>query len=943
MATSTTLTPLGSNRQARNALFAAIVIGGIALLNLRNAITQAFPPHGALWQHIAEIIIHSLLLLAVFSAILLIRRGERERGVWRLITFFLVVAVIQVFLREGIGLAYGVMTALLLSTIGYLTLPPRQSAQATDAAFTASAFLIIFDLYANTFLTRLPTPASIIISTNYLAIFVFLLELVILFTQARTLSLNAKIASLFSLFVVVVVFLVGTMSIRILGNALTQQQNRSLLASAHQVANRLDQFIATNLNILSGEALQPDLSLYLLAHKSGFFDPTTRNRPLQVLKIYQSREPQAILSYGLLDENGINILDTNSSLIGHSEADQEHFFATFKSGLPHISPVLFDKDGKGYLYFSAPVRDAQDHVIGVLRAQYDASILQRIAQEFNNVAGNSAFAAIVDENGLFLAHGRQPELRFKAIRPISSQQIELLQKTNRLPADTSNLFLPFSGLAQGLLNAERQPTFDAQAHTIDETQGRETITDANAAVSLKARPWKVLYSQSYEAFLEPLNVLRRGIIVAGALLAAIGAILGTVIVRALVSPLQRLSKVAGQIAQGDLAARADIHQEDEIGILAGTFNAMAEQLSATIGQLESRVAERTRDLERRALQIQTAAEIGNAAASFRDLNTLLNRVSYLISSRFGFYHVGIFLLDEKGEYAVLRATNSAGGQRMLARGHRLKVGEIGIVGFVTASGKPRIALDVGEDAVYFDNPDLPDTRSEMALPLIVGGKILGALDVQSTAEAAFSPEDVSILQVLADQLAIAIENARLFEQNQQAIETIRRAYGELSRAAWRRFQTGSGISGFISHESGSVIPLTQKEPASHKPQFPQLSEDGKTLFVPIRIQNLVIGIIRLKKADSAPAWAEDEIQTVTTLSDRLGGALESARLYREAQYRAEAERVIAEISNKIGASIEFESILQTTAEELSRALGNPEVLIQIQPTQNMPGSSTPSD
>ncbi|MGC8856050.1 MAG: GAF domain-containing protein, partial [Anaerolineae bacterium] len=841
-------TPLASNRQARNAFLATIAIAGIAFLNLSNAITQTLTPAGALWQHIAEIAINLLLLIVVLSVIPFIRRGDIERAIWRLVVSFLVAAVIQVSLREAIGLAQGVMTAMLLSAIGYLTLSPRQAARTTALAFSISALMIIFDLYANHFFTRLPTPDSLARSTTNLAAFVFLFQVIILISQARTLSLNTKIANLFSLFTVMAVFLIGMMSIRILSDSLTQQQNRALLGSAQQVANRLDQFIVTNLDILRAEAIQPDLSLYLLIRKTSFFDPTTRNRPLQILKLYQSREPQAILSYGLLDENGINVLDTNGSLIGHSEADQEHFFAAFKSGLPHVSPLIFDKDGKGYIYFSAPVRDTQDHVIGVLRAQYDASILQNMVQEFNNLAGNSAFAIIVDENGLFLAHGLQPELRFKAIRPLSNRQLEFLQKANRLPPDTSHLFLDLPGLADGLLNADRQPNFKAQTHiALDEMEASEKLTqldtdDANAAVSLNTRPWKVIYSQSYELFLEPVNVLRRGIIVAGAILATLEAVLGVVAMRALITPLQRLTEVTAQIAQGDLTARADVQQEDEIGILASTFNAMAEQLSSIINQLENRVAERTRDLERRAIQLQTAAEIGSAAASLHDLDTLLPRLTYLISSRFGFYHVGIFLLDDEGEYAVLRAANSAGGQRMLARGHRLKVGETGIVGFVTSTGKPRIALDVGKDAVYFDNPDLPETRSEMAVPLIAGGKILGALDVQSTVEAAFQPEDVSILQVLADQLAIAIENARLFAQNQQAIEAIRRAYGELSRSAWRRLQMESGILGFVSHESGAVVPLTQTaSPSEIRTSSPQRSADGKTLFVPIKIHNLIIG------------------------------------------------------------------------------------------------------
>ncbi|HIE37864.1 MAG TPA: GAF domain-containing protein, partial [Anaerolineae bacterium] len=139
------------------------------------------------------------------------------------------------------------------------------------------------------------------------------------------------------------------------------------------------------------------------------------------------------------------------------------------------------------------------------------------------------------------------------------------------------------------------------------------------------------------------------------------------------------------------------------------------------------------------------------------MDDLLDRAVNLIRERFGFYHAGIFLLDERGEYAVLRAATSEAGRRMLERGHKLKVGEVGIVGYVTSTGQPRIVLDVDTDAIHFKNPLLPETRSELALPLRVGDRIIGALDVQSVQEAAFDEEDVAILQTMADQLAVAIE------------------------------------------------------------------------------------------------------------------------------------------------------------------------------------------
>jgi putative methionine-R-sulfoxide reductase with GAF domain len=191
--------------------------------------------------------------------------------------------------------------------------------------------------------------------------------------------------------------------------------------------------------------------------------------------------------------------------------------------------------------------------------------------------------------------------------------------------------------------------------------------------------------------------------------------------------------------------------------------------------------------EHRSGLLQASAEVSRAVTEIRDRDELLSRVTELISDRFGYYHVGIFLIDDSGFNAVLRASNSPGGQRMLARGHRLAVGMSGIVGFVTGAGRSRVARDVGYDAHYLNNPDLPETRSELALPLRVAGRVIGALDVQSVEPDAFEPEDVSVLAALADQIAVAIENTRLLQQSQIALQEARAAQRRTIRQEWDAF------------------------------------------------------------------------------------------------------------------------------------------------------------
>ncbi|MEJ2710024.1 MAG: HAMP domain-containing protein, partial [Anaerolineales bacterium] len=204
------------------------------------------------------------------------------------------------------------------------------------------------------------------------------------------------------------------------------------------------------------------------------------------------------------------------------------------------------------------------------------------------------------------------------------------------------------------------------------------------------------------------------------------------------TPIQNLVAATEEFGAGNLNVEVPVETDDEIGILADAFRTMVSEVKGFITTLEQRVSERTRELERRSLQIQVAAEVARDVSATRDLSELLQRAVNLVRERFGFYHAGIFLVDEKREYVVLRAATGEAGRKMLLQGHKLRIGEMGIVGYATGSGQPRIALDVGIDAVHFQNPLLPETRSEIALPLKSGDQVIGALDVQSKQAAAFS-------------------------------------------------------------------------------------------------------------------------------------------------------------------------------------------------------------
>ncbi|HNN12284.1 MAG TPA: GAF domain-containing protein [Anaerolineales bacterium] len=360
---------------------------------------------------------------------------------------------------------------------------------------------------------------------------------------------------------------------------------------------------------------------------------------------------------------------------------------------------------------------------------------------------------------------------------------------------------------------------------------------------------------------------------------------------------------------------------------------LLKDLSGERELLEQRVEERTASLDKRTAQLKAVAEVGKSITSYRNLSDLLQQAAYLIHENFGFYHVGIFLLDSHKEYAILTATNSEGGRRMLEKRHQLKVGETGIVGYVAEHLKARIALDVGEDAVFFNNPDLPDTRSEMALPLVASGQILGVLDVQSHEPQAFTEEDVVTIQTLAEQIAVAIQNANLFSETEKALEAARGAYGELSREAWTKILRSQPRVGFIATSPSTIqASVDNIDPSLAKAIDTGdliLSPDGMSISVPIKIRGQSIGAIRLKKPEIAETWSQDETNLAIALSDQLSGALESARLYRESQQRAARESLVSDISARLSAASQVETIIRETVQELGEAIGDASITFQI--------------
>jgi GAF domain-containing protein len=301
----------------------------------------------------------------------------------------------------------------------------------------------------------------------------------------------------------------------------------------------------------------------------------------------------------------------------------------------------------------------------------------------------------------------------------------------------------------------------------------------------------------------------------------------------------------------------------------------------------------------------------------------------LISERFGFYHAGIFIIDHAREYAVLAAASSEGGRRMLDRQHQLKLGKVGIVGHVAASGEPRIALDVGKDAVFFNNPHLPQTHSEMALPMKAHGLVIGVLDVQSIEPAAFSEEDIDILQVLADQVALAMENARLLQSSEKSLLDLEDMYKKQVGQSWENYLDRVNIV-------YSYDPLGVQKSATAD-EHNETDEGDRFILAPITLHGYRIGSLQLQRESNSPPWSADDQEILDITLSQVALALEGARIQEAERQRSHAEQLVSRISARTQSALDIETVMKRAVEEIGKALHAEKVQVVLE-SNGKPGT-----
>jgi GAF domain-containing protein len=286
-------------------------------------------------------------------------------------------------------------------------------------------------------------------------------------------------------------------------------------------------------------------------------------------------------------------------------------------------------------------------------------------------------------------------------------------------------------------------------------------------------------------------------------------------------------------------------------------------------------------------------------------------------------------VDDTGRNAVLRAGTGAAGQAMLERRHQLQVGGASMVGWVCANRQARIALDVGAEAVRFANPLLPHTRSEMALPLRVGEQVIGALDIQSDRAEAFDQNDITALQGMADQIAVALENARLFQQAQSSLKESERINRLLTGRAWQDYMRTQPAHFAEFHQAGSdAITLDAIE------QTERLTASGKAggdheLHIPLKLRGETIGELIVERAPDQPAWTPLERELLEAVADQSVQTMDSVRLFEESQRQAAREQIISLVAGRVRESLSVDTVLRTAVQQVRQALRLPQVVIRL--------------
>jgi signal transduction histidine kinase/HAMP domain-containing protein len=597
---------------------------------------------------------------------------------------------------------------------------------------------------------------------------------------------------------------------------MTQNANQALFAAASQTALRLDSFIQTNLATVRVEAQLPGVIRYLQLSPEQQAESPEATEAAAIFWSLAQRDPSNILSYSLLNLQGITVFDTYEHDIQRNRVNDDFFWQplALKSAYASAVRIQSRQDGTASIYFSSPVRDASGAILGVLAVRYNALALQQIVRQSQDLAGSQSFVVVLDEYHIHIVDGSPISQQFKSLIPLAPERIRLLQKQERLPDFPAHQLTTHQPDFEHALNqicplSQNCPPTYVTTHIPSSPDRYKRV----AIVRLKTQPWFVAFSQPEEVFLSPIQAPVQATIALALSIALIVSIAALIVARWLSNPLGHLAEGVSQFTKGNLAARVKIKSKDEIGILSANFNMMAEQ----VGKLLKRLEDRTVELEGSRYITFAVSELSK---SILDSDRLLQEATKLVQEGFAVNYVQIYLWDEVT--AQLQRRASAGKFDDVDEtdvddtvDHPIALSEDSLVAIAARQFQPQVCHDLAHCPTSIPQSSL--ARSEVAVPIISHGALLGVLDIQDSTTYRFNESDQETLNSLAGQIAIALENAYLFhaiqtteaqyrdkaEELQQTLEALQQAQAKLVQSE-KMSSLGQLVAG-IAHEINNPV------------------------------------------------------------------------------------------------------------------------------------------